>query len=281
MTLGEYLAAATRQLQAISGTPRLDAELLLAKVINQQRSYLYTWPENRLTDGQCQLYAELLERRKSGEPIAYILAEKEFWSLKLQVNRHTLIPRPETELLVELIVERFSAERVLTVADLGTGCGAIALAIAKERPNWQIFATDISSKALQLATINAKAHGISNIKFCQGDWYSALATDKFDIIVSNPPYIAASEIGLTKGIAFEPKVALFAENNGLAAIMTIIKGAKAKLRRGGQLFLEHGFQQGEAVAKLLVASGYQIMTARSDPTCSPIRANLAVACYQE
>jgi release factor glutamine methyltransferase len=246
-----------------STTSSLDLELLLAEAINKERSFLYAHPEYKLTKEQEIIFQKLYKRRLQGEPIAYILGRKEFQSLELMINKHVLIPRPETELLVEVILDRLTCE-LANVADLGTGSGAIALAIAKERPKWNVVATDISGEALQVAKDNAVRLQVKNIEFYCSDWCRALPNRKLDAIVSNPPYIANSDLHLQTGdVRFEPKVALEA-GDGLVAIKTIIHQAKIKLKDSGFLVLEHGYDQSEQVQELLYRSSYREISPYKD-----------------
>jgi release factor glutamine methyltransferase len=251
----------TKQLPK-STTPRLDLELLLAAVLHQPRSFIYAYGEFELTLEQEKKFQKLYEKRLAGEPIAYILGKKEFWSLELTVSEKVLIPRPETELLVETILQLPLA--MANIVDLGTGSGAIAIAIAKERPHWKITAIDISSDALQIAKINAAGLQIQNIEFCKSDWCETLPDKKFDIIVSNPPYIANNDLHLQRGdIRFEPKIALEA-GDGLDAIRKIITQAKNKSKPGGLLALEHGYNQSNAVQELLQQNNYREITPIKD-----------------
>jgi release factor glutamine methyltransferase len=243
----------------------LDTELLLAHVLNKPRSYLYAHPETKLSTQQQQKFTKLLNRRKNGEPMAYILGHKEFYSLDLKINKHVLIPRPETELLVDLILDKFSATSNINLVDFGTGSGAIALAIAKHRPNWQILAIDKSRNALKVAQNNAQNLNIKNIQFIQHDWcrWADRATARVaptDIIVSNPPYITGSDLHPP----FEPKIALAGGKDGLKHIKTIIKQAKNILKPNGLLFLEHGFDQAQQIQTLMKKHGYTKITTHQD-----------------
>jgi len=247
---------------------RLDTELLLAHVLNKPRSYLYAHPETKLSAKQQKKFTELLTRRKNGEPIAYILGHKEFYSLILAVNQHVLIPRPETELLVDLILNKFPATTNINLADLGTGSGAIAIAIAKHRPNWQIFAIDKSRNALKVAKNNAQNLNIKNIQFlhedwcCRGDRQVALnrQVTRPNIIVSNPPYIAERDLQPS----FEPNMALAGGIDGLRHIKTIIKQAKNTLKPNGLLFLEHSFDQAKQIQNLMAKHKYTKITTHKD-----------------
>jgi release factor glutamine methyltransferase len=239
-----------------STSSRLDLELLLIKVLQKKREFLYTYPTYELTEKEEITFQQLYQQRLRGVPIAYIIGYKEFYSLKLMVNLDVLIPRSETELVVEVILNKLDS-RSAEIADLGTGSGAIALAIATMRPKWKIIATDISNNALQVAKSNAGNLNIKNVKFYLGDWCDALPKKKLDAIVSNPPYVDNNDIHLkTEDIKHEPKIALVA-GDGLIAIKTIIQQAKTRLRSGGLLILEHGHDQAKTVQKLLLRNGYQ------------------------
>lgn len=234
--------------------------------INVTREYLYTYPEYALTPEQQQHFNQLMTRRTAGEPIAYILGHKSFWTLDLQVTPDTLIPRPETELLVELALQKLPQNAALAVADLGTGSGAIALALASERPQWQLLATDKSSAALVIAKQNAKRLGICNVLFYAGDWCAALPKQqRFAAILSNPPYIRRDDSHLQQtGLQFEPRTALVAAAKGLRDIQTIIAQARHGLVKNGLLLLEHGHDQAVAVRELLIAAGYHAVASHCD-----------------
>lgn len=262
MLIKNLINNALQNLKKISSTPRLDAELILAHILKKGRSYLYTHFDQELSTGDIKLFSDLITQRATGKPIAYILKHKEFWSLDLEVNEHVLIPRPETELLIELALQYSKSEAY--VADLGTGSGAIALAISSERPNWQIVATDKSNNALLIAQKNAERLRLNNIEFKQTDWCQNLPDYKFDIIISNPPYISENDPHLKSSIKFEPKLALVANNDGLAALQLIIFQAKKKLKSNGLLILEHGYKQGNAVKNLLLENGYQNIIQHQD-----------------
>ncbi len=256
-TLGGLLAAAARRLSASSDTPRLDAELLLAEALGCSRAHLLAWPGREPKPDQAARFAAWLERRLAGEPVAYLLGRREFWSLELTVTPDTLIPRPETELLVELALARLSAGRPAAVADLGTGSGAIALALAVERPRARIVATDRSPGALAVARDNAARLGLANVEFRRGDWCAPLAGERFELIVSNPPYVATADPRWRAGeLRFEPAEALVAGAGGLDALRAIIAQAPSCLSPGGWLLLEHGYDQGEAAPALLRQRGF-------------------------
>jgi release factor glutamine methyltransferase len=255
MSIKSLLQQNTQILAITSPTPRLDVELLLAYVLQQERSYLYAHYDQEIAANDLTLLNNLIKQRIEGKPIAYLIKQKEFWSLNLNINENVLIPRPETELLVELTLQ-FLTSNDATIADLGTGSGAIALALAKERPNWHIVATDKSAEALLVAKNNALHFKLNNLEFNLGEWCEALPNYKFDAILSNPPYIAENDPNLKSSIRYEPTLALIAKNNGLDALNSIIIQAKDKLKPNGMLILEHGYTQGTAVQKLLAQNGY-------------------------
>ncbi|MHB1946496.1 MAG: peptide chain release factor N(5)-glutamine methyltransferase [Gammaproteobacteria bacterium] len=263
-SIASVLAVANVQLSTVTDVPQLEAEILLGHVLKASRAYLHTWPEKILENSQYTLFLDLLNRRKLGEPIAYLIGHREFWSLDLRVAPCVLIPRPETELLVELVLKSIENEQAV-IADLGTGSGAIALALAYERPNWTIHATDISLDALEIAKINAAEHQLANIVFHQGKWCDALPQIKFDAIVSNPPYITSTDPHLHQGdLRFEPKGALVSDGEGLQDIQQIILTAKNYLQPGGLLFLEHGFQQAENILSIFKKAGYTFAKTHQD-----------------
>lgn len=266
MNIAALLALAkTRLAESGSDSPSLDAAVLLCHVLQQPRSYLLTWPEKMLTFEQQSEFDALLTRRLSGEPVAYIIGEREFWSLPLKVAPSTLIPRPDTERLVELALEK-SQQIDGQILDLGTGTGAIALALASELPTRQIIGIDLQREAQQLAIENSQRLQITNVTFLQGSWFTPLAGGiKFALIVSNPPYIETDDPHLVQGdVRFEPKSALVAADNGLADIKYIAKTARDYLLDAGWLLFEHGCEQGAAVRAILGALGYQDITTEQD-----------------
>jgi release factor glutamine methyltransferase len=257
MDIASTLQAISERLQTVSDSARLDAELLLCEALVRPRSYLYTWPEHELGEVEQQALEVLVQRRLRGEPIAHILGRREFWSLELAVSTDTLIPRPETELLVEAALERIPLEAEWHVADLGTGSGAIALAIASERPRCRITAVERSAGALAVAQENASRLGIANIEFLQGDWFAPLAGRRFEMILSNPPYIPDSDPHLSQGdVRFEPLTALASGADGLDDIRRLVAGAPDFLSPPAWLLLEHGYDQGAAVTGLLRQAGF-------------------------
>ncbi len=254
------------ELQVLSDSARLDVELLLARVLEKDRSYLFTWPEKTLTEEQQAEFEALFSRRLTGEPIAHILGEREFWSLPLSVDASTLIPRPDTELLVELALGLLP-QGPASIVDLGTGTGAIALALASENTHWNIVALDQSSAACALAESNRSRLGFDKVQVRQSDWFSAIEQNSkfFDLIVSNPPYIDKDDHHLSEGdVRFEPLSALVAEESGLADIKHITACAPRFLNDGGWLLFEHGYQQAESVRNILMSSGFESVRSEKD-----------------
>jgi release factor glutamine methyltransferase len=255
-TIRMLLAQAAETLGTDS--PRLDAELLLAGALGKNRSYLFAWPEIIPPPDVRARFHALLQRRAAGEPVAYLLGQREFWSLPLRVTPATLIPRPETETLVALALQHIPADTTACIADLGTGSGAIALALARERPHCRIVATDISQAALAVAAANADQLGIASVQWMAGDWCAALPDMPFDLIVSNPPYIPEDDVHLKRGdVRFEPRNALASGPQGMDALQHIARCAITRLRPHGWLLLEHGYDQGQPATRLLQACGYE------------------------
>lgn len=268
VTIEAALQAATLQLNASgSDSPSLDAAVLLCHALDKPRSYLLTWPD-KILDAEIQArFEQLLARRMTGEPVAYILGEREFWSLPLKVAPSTLIPRPDTERLVELALDK-AASLEGDILDLGTGTGAIALALASELPSRRVTGIDLRFEAQQLASDNARLLNLTNVTFLHGSWFTPLAEGtKFALIASNPPYIDEHDPHLAQGdVRFEPKSALVAADNGLADIKHISQSAREFLLPGGWLAFEHGFQQGPAVRTIMQDLGYQSVTTEQDYT---------------
>jgi len=239
-----------------SGLLRSEAELLLRSVLGCERSHLLAHAEEAIDSSKARLAKDVFARRRAGEPIAYITGWREFYGIRLCVTQNVLIPRPETELLVELALERLAAASSVRVLELGTGSGAIAVALARERPDLTVVATDISEAALAIARRNARDHGV-DIEFVHSDWFEALGPERFDLIVSNPPYVAASDAHLERGdVRFEPRLALVGGEDGLACIRAIAARAQSRLRPGGWLLLEHGYDQGDRCIGLFREFGY-------------------------
>jgi len=262
LRIDQALARAS-ELSGLSDSADLDVQLLLETVLDKPRSYLYTWPERSLTMPQQQLFEAQLQRRISGEPIAHILGFRDFWTLSLEVDSSTLIPRPETELLVELALERLE-RRPQRIADLGTGTGALALSLASECKLWQVSAVEFSPAAAALAERNRVRLALENVDVLTGSWCEPLR-GQFDLIVSNPPYIDPEDPHLYQGdVRFEPRSALVAEDHGLADIRRIAEQACACLNPGAWLLLEHGYDQAEAVRNILAAEYYQAIQTYPD-----------------
>lgn len=235
---------------------RHEAEILLLHVLGRDRAWLFAHGDAPMTEAAAGAFEALLSRREAGEPVAYLTGSRGFWTLDLHVTQHTLIPRPETELLVELALARLPHEQPVCVVDLGTGSGAIALAIAMERPLASVIATDADPDTLAVASGNARRNGIANVEFRPGSWYLAVDGSVFDVIASNPPYIAEGDPHLQQGdLRFEPPAALSSGADGLEAIREIVSGAPTHLRPEGWLLLEHGWDQGEAVRGLMSRAG--------------------------
>lgn len=260
-----------RPLQAVSESWQLDAELLLADALQTGREHIFTWPSQELLPQQLDVFRSHCKRRQQGEPIAYILGRRAFWDFELQVNQHVLIPRPETELLVETAIELLrdyqlqSSQLQLQILDLGTGSGAIALALARSDKNWQVTAVDSSEDALQVARKNAEALKVSNIEFRQASWCDGLEKFEYDMIVANPPYVAVGDSHLREGdIKFEPLAALVAEENGLADIRKIAEQGRNYLKKDSWLLIEHGYNQKDEVAAILKAAGFSNIECKKD-----------------
>jgi len=270
LTVAELLAEGVRRLRAApagteaAATAELDAQLLLAHVMAVARARLKSHPEELADPSHTQHYRRLLARRAAGEPLAYLTGSRDFWSLTLKVTPAVLIPRPETELLVEraLALRTAAAGRV---ADLGTGCGAVALALASERPRWQVVATDACADALAIARANAAGLGLGRVELRQGDWYQPLRGERFDLLVSNPPYVAQDDPALeTASLRHEPPRALTPGVDALECLRTLARGAPRHLAPGGWLLLEHGATQGADVRRELVEAGFAHVRSHRD-----------------
>ena len=274
-TISELLKKSA-ELAVVSDTSRLDVEVLLSHILDKDRSFLYTWPEHQLSEQQQHFFDEFFNRRLQGEPVAYITGQQEFWSLLFDVSPATLIPRPETELLVELALSLPLVDQP-SMLDLGTGTGAIALALASEHPDWKIVAVDVFPEAVKLAEKNCQhlgfkqylgfknQKGFDNVQILQSRWFSNLKDQTFDLIVSNPPYIDAEDKHLKQGdVQFEPRSALVADEQGLSDLGTIINSAHAYLNAEGWLLLEHGYDQGKAVRTMMLAAGFSDIATHAD-----------------
>ncbi|MBC3250593.1 protein-(glutamine-N5) methyltransferase, release factor-specific [Serratia fonticola] len=258
-----WLKTATLRLMH-SDSAKRDAEILLGFVTGRARTYLLAFGETPLTAEQAEQLTVLLARRERGEPVAYLVGEREFWSLPLSVSPATLIPRPDTECLVELALERLPATPC-AILDLGTGTGAMALALASERPDCQLTGIDLQPEAVALAQHNAQKLAINNARFLQGSWFTPVAGQKFALIASNPPYIDEADPHLAQGdVRFEPGSALVAADQGLADLAAIVQQAADYLEPQGWLLLEHGWQQGENVRTLLNAEGFIAVATHRD-----------------
>lgn len=262
-TIGRALQDTERQLKAVSDTPTLDADLLLAFALDRPRSYLFAHREDRLDSNTHAHFRNLIERRVQGEPVAYLLGEQGFWSLNLAVSSAVLVPRPETELLVETALNCLPSDQSFRIADLGTGSGAIALALAAERPRCRMIATDYADATLSVARANARRLALPQVEFREGDWFAPLAGERFDLIAANPPYVAAADPHLTD-LAFEPRTALVAADNGHACLRTLVEHAPAHLAPGGWLLLEHGMDQDRFVRDWMARIGFDAIATKRD-----------------
>jgi len=263
VSIENALLDATSRLRDVSDAARLEAELLLARAIDMPRSFLFAHPDDALDEGALQRLEATVTRRLAGEPMAYITGSREFWSMELVVSPATLVPRPETELVVDVALRGIPRKAELRVLDLGTGSGAIALALARERQLCQITAIDVSADALAVARQNANQLSIANVEFFEGNWTEPVADRKFDIIATNPPYVASGDTAL-KSLRSEPLSALAAGEDGLDAIRILARDCPSVLVDGGMLVLEHGAEQKESVARLLLSYGWESVQCYDD-----------------
>lgn len=241
------------KLKDVSDSPQIDIECLLTYILQVPKSHLYTWPERLLMRTEFRRFKDLFKRRLNGEPVAYLIGKQSFWDLELSVTNHTFIPRSDTEVLIREIFKKFDHQNnfKLDVLDLGTGSGAIALSLALSRPSWKILATECCTKAFQVALKNRKDYSLSNVELLEGDWYAPINNKKFDIIVSNPPYISKSDINICPYVRkYEPAIALFSKSNGLEDIKHIIRNGRKHLKNHGFIIIEHGFSQAHSVANI-------------------------------
>lgn len=256
-SIQQILSATKKQLESVSDSPQADCEILLCHVLDCNRTFLHTWPEKSLSKSQQLQMNALVERRQQGEPIAYLVGYRSFWEFELKVSGDTLIPRPETELLVEQALLRIPLHQRVNILDLGTGTGAIALAIAHERPDSLVYAVEQSHEAMSVAKLNIETYSRGNIELIQSNWFSALDDRLYHMIISNPPYIAQQDPHLNEGdVRYEPRAALTAGVDGLDDLRHIIKNAPQFLLPGGQVLLEHGYDQAEPVKHLLLQQGF-------------------------
>jgi release factor glutamine methyltransferase len=263
ITVRGLLAAAGTELGGDEGAR--EVELLLGQSLGRDRAWLYAHADDAVAVDDAIRFHGLLTRRARGEPLAYILGRREFWSLDLVVTPDVLIPRHETELLVELALQKIPQGEKVEVADLGTGAGGIALALARERPQARVLATDVSAAALAVAGGNAQRLGIGNVEFAEGDWCAALGERRFELIVANPPYVAEVDLHLVRGdLRFEPPVALTSGAAGLDALGIIVRDAPRHLKPGGWLLFEHGFEQGPVARAALEKGGFAEVFTYSD-----------------
>jgi len=265
LSIRQYLEDGAAILRTVTDSPRLEAELLMGLVLRKPRSFLHAWPEERLRVPQADCYERLLRRRFAGEPIAYMTGIREFWSMPLRVTPDVLIPRPETELLVEKALLKMPDDEDLRVLDLGSGSGAVSLAIARERPRAHVIGVDISRAAMNVARMNAKLQKLANAEFRESDWFDAVRGEKFHVVVGNPPYVAEDDLHLARGDAlFEPRLALDAGPGGMECFRAIIDRAHNYIVRQGWLLLEHGPDQHMPLRRLLEAQHYHDIAFHKD-----------------
>lgn len=270
------LNAAADGLIASSSSPLLDAEILLCQVLNKPRSYLRAWPEAHLKTAQLAAFSDLLKQRQYGHPIAYLTGIKEFWSREFVVTPDVLIPRPDTECLIEVCLTLAQSQPNLQLIDLGTGSGIIAITLAAERPDANVFATDISASALAIAKLNAQRHHV-DIQFFQSDWFNAIPAQVFNLVISNPPYIASDDEHLQQGdLRFEPQHALIAADQGLHDIKHLANNARHFLTPKGYLVIEHGYNQAESVRAIFAHSHYHAIQTVNDLSGQP---RVTFGCY--
>ena len=265
MNIQQALQQASKDLSGTSPSAMLDAQVLLTHVLQCNTAHLAAWPEKALSDAQQADYLQLVKQRRQGTPVAHLTGSREFWSLDFSVDNSTLIPRPETETLVEYLLDNFASRENLKLLDMGTGTGAIAISIAKEKPDWEIVASDISEQALKLARQNSSHHDTDNVSLIQSDWFENIGQKNFDIIISNPPYIASDDPHLTLGdVRFEPKSALSSGTTGMDDIEHICSHAKEYLLKNGWLIVEHGYNQKQQVADCFSRNGFTEITQQQD-----------------
>ena len=265
MNIQQALQYAVQNISNTSPSANLDAQILLSYILNCNRAHLIAWPEKELSLQQIDSFQELIKQRQQGSPVAHLTGQREFWSLNFKVNNSTLIPRPETETLIEFILDKFGEKKELTVLDMGTGTGAIAITLSSEKPDWKITASDISTAAITLAKENSIILNTKNITFLQSDWFTKIPQQTFDLIVSNPPYISIDDPHLAEGdIRFEPKSALTSGKTGMDDIEHLCSQAKNYLAKDGWLIVEHGYNQKSVVADCFTRNEYKNVSQRND-----------------
>ena len=265
MNIQQALQYAVQNISNTSPSANLDAQILLSYILNCNRAHLIAWPEKELSLQQIDSFQELIKQRQQGSPVAHLTGQREFWSLNFKVNNSTLIPRPETETLIEFILDKFGERKELTVLDMGTGTGAIAITLSSEKPDWKITASDISTAAITLAKENSIILNTKNITFLQSDWFTKIPQQTFDLIVSNPPYISIDDPHLAEGdIRFEPKSALTSGKTGMDDIDHLCLQAQNYLAKNGWLIVEHGYNQKSVVADCFTRNEYKNVSQRND-----------------
>lgn len=265
MNIRQALQQASKQLADSSPSAMLDSQVLLTHVLQCNTAHLAAWPEKTLSDTQLADFLQLLKQRQQGVPVAHLTGSREFWSLDFSVDDSTLIPRPETETLVEFILEKFADIDRLKLLDMGTGTGAIAISVAKQKPDWKIIASDVSEQALSLAAKNSSDNLTANVTLVHSNWFDAIAQDDFNIIVSNPPYIASDDPHLSQGdVRFEPRSALSSGETGMDDIEHICSQAKDHLLKNGWLIVEHGYNQKQLVSDCFTRNGFKEIEQRQD-----------------
>lgn len=269
-SIQNLLQTASSQLAATSDSAMLDAEVLLCHCLHKNRSYLRAWPDKQLDAEQCRAFQALIAKRSDGWPVAYLTEQREFWSRNFKVSPEVLIPRPDSELMIELCLPLLPETEPVKVIDLGTGSGILAITLAAERPKAQVFATDISSSALKIATENAATLNIHNISFKLSNWFANVTEHNFDLIISNPPYIADHDPHLQQGdVRFEPQSALISAENGLQDIRLLAEQARHHLKNQGRLLIEHGYNQQAEVQAILTQFNYQQISTHQDLSGQP------------
>lgn len=265
MYIRQALQLARQSLAESSPTADLDAQVLLCHVLQCNSAHLIAWPEKELDTAQQRHFLQLIKKRSQGHPVSHLTGQREFWSLDFLVDDSTLIPRPETETLIEYVLEKFSSQTSLKLLDMGTGTGAIAIVLATENPGWQVHACDISPQAVKLAERNRDKHQLANLQILQSDWFSNIDDTDYDIIISNPPYIPEGDPHLKQGdVRFEPASALVSGNDGMYDIEHLCSHAKQQLKDSGWLIVEHGYDQAKQVADCFTKNGYSEITQRQD-----------------